>query len=182
MAIERLCHQSIPQEALSKMITPLNVVLCRVGAVILFVQAAENVGVVIPQALVFSGSFNTTMLYMSLLLATPILGGAALWIYGGRLAHVRQDASLDTDLAAQNVDLVAVGTFVLGLYVLLLGITSAAYAELMLLSESDHVRNNPHLSRQYMATRVSYLIQIGIGVLLVFGRRYIARLFPATSR
>ena len=160
--------------------TSLNVVLCRIGAVILFVQAAENVGAVVPQMVMFSGSLNTATAYMGMMLATPLVGGILLWIYGGKLARKRKEPSMDSIHSVQSSDLVIVGTFVLGLYALLLGITSAAYTELMLLSQSDHAANNPQISSQYFAMRVSYLIQIGMGVLLVLGRRFIGRVFPVS--
>ena len=158
----------------------LNVVLCRIGAVLLFVQAAENVGVVVPQAMIFSGSFNAATAYMSLLLATPLIGGFALWIYGGRLAWNGTKVSTAAASSAPGFDLVAAGTYVLGLYVVLIGITSMTYTELTLLSQKNHTRSDPSIITQHMAVRDSYSMQIALGVLLVIGRRFFARVFPVT--
>jgi hypothetical protein len=108
----------------------IGVVICRVGAVLLFIQAANQLGMVVPTLANFGDELNSFLLWLLLMLGAPFGAGLALWFGAERICSVVPDSlsfKLSDRLTA--ADLLTVGIVLLGLHTLFYGVISAAYTE-----------------------------------------------------
>ena len=158
----------------------IGIVICRVGAVLLFVQAIQ--GLVYSFETIEASGLGVADLIktITLISAGPILGGLALWFLAEKICSfgaASLGSSVSEDgLHLERTDVVAAGIYVLGIYVITFAIVDAVqqaalslyprlYADLAGLVEDVP---NPHgFSRQ-----VGNVAQIILGiVLIIFGRR-----------
>lgn len=153
----------------------IGIVVCRVGAAVLTVQAIRSLGYSLP-ALVFGyGDFGPEMVAFSLLGAIPGLAAIGLWVFADRISNVFDQSELaESPQPLSGLDIVRIGTALIGVYVLVTGITTGANVEVL-----NWVR--PDLGNEYQSTvdeqtartigsRASYSIQILLGLALIFGR------------
>ena len=109
--------------------------------------------------------------------ALPILIAVALWFFP---ANVIGRVSDDTGVLGSNVDVVLLSVSLIGLYVLVFGVIDLAYFESFRIAEQEALDPDRlglyRPSPDTIAGRVTNIIQIVIGLVLVVGRRQIARL------
>lgn len=160
----------------------IGVVLCRVGAAVLTVQAIRSFGYALPGLLFGGEGFTIEILAFFLLSGVPGLAAIGLWVFADRISSVADQ--VETEEPQQplaGVDLVRIGTALIGIYVLVLGVISAANVEVATLARPDlddsyQTMLDEHDARM-IGLRISYLVQIVIGLALVFGRERISEMF-----
>ena len=109
--------------------------------------------------------------------ALPILIAVALWFFPATIIGRVSD---DTSVLGSGVDVVLLSVTLIGLYVLVFGVIDLAYFESFRIAEQEALDPNRigiyKPSPDTIAGRVTNIIQIVIGVVLLIGRRRIARL------
>ena len=166
--------------------TVLGIVICRVGAVLLFVEAARSLQFVLPALLEFSGDKTVPLVWLVLTTIVPAATGVALWFFAERICHVRIDsARVEIKSSLDSLDFIGIGTLLMGLYAMLSGAIDALTTEATISVQRTQLAATPGIladDRSYrVSARVSYAAQILLGALLVVGRLRIARLL-ATVR
>lgn len=158
------------------------IVLCRLAAVFLLVRGIQQLGLTLPVAsspLTLSWQATFPSIFVA---AVPIVTALVVW----RLAPIicaingeNSDPAIDgTDRATE---LIAVGTFLVGLYALLFGLTSAVSVEISLWAQNVVNENTP-VARDTawldsIRSRAPYATQIALGVGLMLGRNGLALVF-----
>lgn len=159
----------------------LGIVICRVGAVLLFVQGAEGLQFVLPALLEFHGNPAVSLSWLVLATGIPVGAGLALWFLAERICRARiESARIEISSSLDALDLVGIGTLLIGVYALLFGFVGAVSAEAAIwgqkLQQQDHPRIQGSAAWSYASMRVSYAAQILLGLLLIAGRQRLARL------
>ena len=109
--------------------------------------------------------------------ALPILIAAALWFFPATIIGRVSD---DTSVLGSSVDVVLLSVSLIGLYVLVFGVIDLAYFESFRIAEQEALdpsrlgiyKPSPNI----IAGRVTNIIQVVIGVVLLVGRRRITRI------
>lgn len=155
----------------------IGIVICRVGAVLLAVQAIQGIAFTIEtfqqSALEVPGFFKTA----AMVSVAPIVGAIVLWFFAGQICATGtgSDDAVD-DLSVDKADIVAAGTYLVGIYVLVFAIVDAVQVAALSLyprlnAETaglvDNVPNPSGFSRQ--AANVAQFF-LGIALILI-GRR-----------
>ena len=159
----------------------IGVVLCRVGAAVLTVQAIRSFGYALPGLVFGAEGFTTEVLAFFLLSGVPGFAAIGLWIFADRISNVADQAETkQSQQPLAGVDLVRIGTALIGMYVVILGIISAANIEVATLARPDPAEGLQTMLGEHDARmtglRVSYFLQIAIGLALVFGRERISEM------
>jgi hypothetical protein len=158
------------------------IVLCRLAAILLFVRGIENLGYMMPMALATStGSWQAG--FSSVIAGfVPLIAGLLVWRSAATICNM-QNVDVDPHLAEQpnSQQLIAIGTFLVGLYVLLFGIVSATTVETSIwaqavLNENTTFPKGSVWIRQ-LPSRIPYILQIVLGIGLILGRSTIAKFF-----
>ena len=158
----------------------IGIVICRVGSVLLLVQAIQGV-VYSLNSFEQSGLGITDFLTTaSIIVAGPVIGALALWFLARRICSLGPSQlssnSNTEELSIRKPDIIAAGTYLLGVYVLIFAVVDAVqiaslsmyprlYADMAELV--DQVPNPHGFSRQ--AGNAAQII-LGIGLIIV-GRR-----------
>ncbi len=158
----------------------LGIVLCRVGAVLLFVQGAKGLQYALP-ALFEYGKFDVSLIIIAFSTLIPAIAGIGLWVFAERICSARfRSADIEIKSSLEALDLVAIGTLLMGLYAAFTGIITALTTESMIWSQAQTFRGMPdesgRFSSLHLSHRVSYVSQIILGIALVLGRQRLARL------
>ena len=153
----------------------IGVVLCRVGAAVLTVQAIRSLGYTIPGFIFDVDGFGTEALAFGLLSVVPGLAAIGLWVFAERISSVvNQPDTTESQQPLTGVDLVRIGTALIGIYVLIMGVISGTSVEVGNLARPDLDTEFQSMMDQHYARltgyRVSYLAQIVIGAALILGR------------
>ena len=158
----------------------LGVVLCRVGAVLLFVQSIKSLQYVLP-ALFEYGSLDSSVILVVFSTVIPALAGVGLWVLAERICRVNiASADIEIRSSLEALDLVTIGTLLIGLYAVFYGIVGALTSESMIWTQVSRLRDMPdrfgQISESFLPMRVSNVSQIVLGLVLIVGRQRIARL------
>ena len=163
-------------------ISGTGVVLCRLASIFYIVQALQYSGFLFQQ---LSSSSITGYGFVeagAVAVLIPGLAAASVWYFAETICSLpgnNADSSLgDT---ANTDQLVVIGTFLVGLYTVLLGIESAARIEVVYwVQEASNTNtmspDNEALIRR-LPNRISYITQIVLGMFLIMGRNMISRIF-----
>ncbi len=123
---------------------PIGVVICRVGAILLAVSAAQSLGFVIVPLLNSPPELGNFFLISALMVLAPLVSD----------------------------ELVAIGTYLIGIYVLVFGIVSLSQTEALRFAQSsvfgDYEKVTDGIAAHAIASRVSYAVQIALGLVLIF--------------
>ncbi len=164
----------------------IGIVICRVAAVVLVVQTVRSFGFLIPIFLQTQESIQGTEVIQALATLVPGLVAIFLWVLAERISTVPGKG--DSDVSAERMsqaDLIGVGTLVIGLYVFVMAIFSIVQSELAAQMMRDLAERYTSegssftLSSQSVelnARRITNLVELVLGALLIFGRASIARL------
>ena len=149
----------------------IGVVICKVAAVVLFVQAANQLGMVVPQLASYGSELDSFFLWFLLMLGAPLGAGLVLWFGAERISNAIPDSlsfKLSDTLTA--TDLLTVGIFLLGLHAVFYGFVSAAFTESSIWLPSGSLSPSADLDAWNSPRRVRYAIQIALGLALILGR------------
>ena len=155
--------------------------LCKIAAVYLFMTAAQGVSWISLKAFLITGDLSDFAIGILLTVAPSAVAGALLWKFSDRIGRVSDQpgpAELSASLTAD--DMLEAGVFLVGLYAVLFGLVDAVGVEAIDWlarskpdAESDYLENA--LIRNW-TRRAGYMLQIVLGVCLVYGRRSLVAL------
>ncbi len=159
----------------------IGVVLCRVGAAVLVVQAIGSLTYTIPGLLFADNNLSVEVWGFVLLGFVPALAAAGLWVFADRICRLPGAADRDrAEETADGVDILRIGTSLIGLYLLADGTMAAASVEMqhwMLPDLGDKFDNfMDEATARTMGFRAAYVVEIVLGIVLIAGRDRIARL------
>lgn len=162
------------------MTSTLGVVLCRVGAVLLFVQSTKSLQYVLP-ALKDYGSFDRSVIIIVFTTVIPAIAGIGLWVFAEKICRANfRSADIEIKSSLEALDLVSIGTLLIGLCALFYGTVAALTSESMIWTQAANLRSTFDLyektSNSFLPMRVSYVSQIVLGLVLVLGRQRLANL------
>ena len=164
----------------------IGIVLCRVGAAVLTVQAIRSLGTTLPALVGGYGETDTQIWLLSLYSVVPGLVAIGLWVFADRIARIpdKGDVAQDAD-SFREIDFVGAGTALIGLTVAVLGLISEVRLEVLNWLQPDLDGGyRGVLDRQtagMIASRVANIFQVLLGVGLVLGRKGVAA-FLTTAR
>ncbi len=162
--------------------TRIGIVLCRVAAAVLVVQAIRSLGYTIPALLDNFDGFDADVWLFMLMTFIPGLAAIGLWIFANRICALPNSLEADGESGPlRNIDILLVGTSLIGVYLLISGIIYGVNVEVSAWMISGLYEEHPiHLDQQQLAraaaSRASYVIEIVIGIALIFGRDQISRI------
>jgi len=158
----------------------IGIVLCRVGAAVLIVQAVRSLGYTIPGLYTSFGDFGANALLFLLMTFVPSLAAIGLWVFADRICATPN--YVDTDSEAEpirSIDFVLIGTALIGLYLVISGIIQGLNIEVAQWFKSnlgDEFKAMLDQERaRVIAIRVSYVAQIALGTILIVGKSQISR-------
>lgn len=158
----------------------VGVVLCRLAAIMLFINAAENIAYSATQFFQSTVGIVPSFVAISLTIFAPVVTGVILWIYAERICRINSSSSeAQLSSSLQSVDLIVIGTTLIGLYALLFGVVSAVRIETGFwgqaqLGPSTYFPTDTTVHRVLL--RAPYMTQIVLGGLLIVGRRSLTKL------
>lgn len=153
----------------------IGVVLCRVGAAVLTVQAIRSLGYSLPSLIFATNEFTSEAIALSLLTVAPGLVAIGLWVFADRISNVVDPTeSSNTAQPLAGVDLVRIGTALIGIYLLVSAVIYGVSVEVANMARPDlGVEHQPMIDEQVARTfgyRASYLAQLVFGLALLIGR------------
>ncbi|MGI9220435.1 MAG: hypothetical protein ACR2QS_05300 [Woeseiaceae bacterium] len=153
----------------------IGVVLCRVGAAILTVQAIRSLGYSLPGLFLNEQQFLPEMLVFSLMGIVPGLAAIGLWVLADRISTVPdQGEAMETQANTSSFDILRIGMTLLGIYLLIMGLIEAARIEAVQFAlrdmDIDHRSMMHAQSAQTFGERTSYVLQLLFGSALILGR------------
>ena len=127
------------------------------------------------------GSFDFSILIIVLATLIPAIAGIGLWMFAERICRVNaQSVDIEIRSSLEALDLVSIGTLLLGLYAVFYGVVGALNSESMIWAQAMTLRDTPaeiaRFSTSHVPMRVSYVAQLALGLVLIFGRQRIASL------
>ena len=170
----------------------IGIVLCRVAAVVLVVQTVGSFAYILPVFFQDYDAFEFVDVLQALAVLVPGLVAVFLWVFAERISTVPgQDDSDSSAAPMSQTDLIGVGTLVIGIYVFVMAIFGIVQAELtahMMRDMADRYSDQESfgvLDREVVrmnARRITNLVELLLGALLIFGRASIARLLTKARR
>jgi hypothetical protein len=159
----------------------IGIVLCRVGAAVLTVQAIRSLGFVLPGLFFNDGEFWPEIVTFSLLGAIPGLAAVGLWVFADRISNVSDQSEVtESPTPLNGLEIVRIGTTLIGICFLVMGITTAANVEVLSLLAPDlgsEFQSQIDVQQaRTIGSRVSYAVQILLGLALVFGRERLSNM------
>lgn len=157
----------------------IGIVLCRVAAAVLTVQAVRSAGYVLPALVARDAEVSSGIVAFALLSVAPGLVAIGLWVFADRISNLiepLEDANDSQPLS--GVDLVRIGTALIGMYLVISAFTYGVSIEVTNLARpkmGDEHRSmmNEHAART-MGNRASYLAELLLGIGLLMGRNKIS--------
>jgi hypothetical protein len=153
----------------------IGIVLCRVGAAVLTVQAIRSLGYSLPGLLFGDREFWSEMVAFSFLGAAPGLAAIGLWVFADRISSLSDPFEVtESPKPLSGLDIVRIGTTLIGVYVLVMGITTGANVEVLNLVRpdlgSEYQSTIDEQTARTIGSRASYFVQILLGLALIIGR------------
>ena len=160
----------------------IGVVLCRVGAAILMVQAITSLGYSLPGLIYNDQEVLPEILVFSLMGIVPGLAAIGLWVFAERIstAPTQPIDGASSDVVSCS-DVLRLGMTLLGIYFIIAGLVEAARIESIQFALQDMENENQSFLNQQEARtlgdRLAYLVQLILGVGLLIGRDRFAIFF-----
>jgi len=168
--------------------TRIGIIACRVGAAVLTVKAISGLGNIIP-ALFFDSPSKLSAVTIGFMVVTVIPGLSAilLWVYAERICQVPSLEGGASDHLSQGSDeLIQIGTALLGLYLMVTGLISAASIEIAYLARPETDESTMRSSMDYAARilgwRVAYVLEVVFGAVLFLGKERVVELLNRVRR
>lgn len=157
----------------------IGVVLCRVGAAVLTVQAISSLGYSLPGLFLNDHQFLPETLLFALMGAVPGLAAIGLWVFADRISAVPvQGANADTAATIDGPVVLRIGMTLLGIYFLVMGLIEAARIEAVQFALRDmDGEHQSMLDARTLGDRIAYATQLLFGLVLIVGRDYLSALF-----
>ena len=156
---------------------PVGIVICRIGAVLLVVSAFQGLGFVIIPLISEPRELNSFFVMSALMVLAPLVSAFLIAAYAEQISSTRFDASrFARGEGLGPAELVSIGTYLIGLYVLIFGVVHLFQTEAYNFAQSSVFSDNEFIvnstSAHQIGQRVSYAVQITLGLtLLVRGKR-----------
>ncbi len=155
---------------------PVGFVICRIGAVLVAISAFNSLGFVMEPLLIGSVELSS-FLMIALITLAPLVAAFFLWVYADRISYIPFAAPRPAKMSDFNLEeLVGVGMHLIGIYILAFGIISMFGSEALTLAQSlwfaDRIEITERMAAHAISRRVSYVVQIVVGLVLVIrGKR-----------
>ena len=157
----------------------VGIVLCRVGAAVLTVQAIRSLGYTLPSFVYGDNQFSSEVIALSLLTVLPGLAAIGLWVFAERICSVvvSVESSANPE-PLTGIDLVRIGTALIGMYLAISAVIYGVNIEVTNLARPDlgaerQTMMDEHAAR-IIGMRASYVVQLTIGLALLIGRNRIS--------
>ena len=166
----------------------ISIVICRVGAVLLWVLALTQLGYAIPGMLYGPSTPGWGELVFIAIAAAPVVVGIVLWVFAEQIASaiVAGDQTSDAAPSLSDVDILRIGTALIGVYLVAGGIVAAVSTEVSAMAMSDMGAEfepfKDENAARNMGRRAANLAEIVIGVALFFGRERLANIYSKAKR
>lgn len=159
----------------------IGVVLCRVGAAVLIVQAIQALGYSLPGLLFGYDDLGPEVLWFTLLAIAPGLAAIGLWVFADRISRIAaRDEPVDNPRPVDGVDLVRIGTALIGIYLLVTALLDGVHVEVTNLALPDIGADRQSFTDEHVARtigrRVSNATRLLLGIALIVGRNRIAEM------
>lgn len=163
-------------------ISGTGVVLCRLASIFFVVQALGYSGFLLQQLLDSTISRYGFVGASVVAVLVPGIAAVVTWRFGEKISTIEhEDATTELAEGVGTDQLVLVGTFLVGLYTVLLGMESAVRVEVINWVQEATNLNSTHPSDtewlQRLPNRLSYAAQLILGTVLMTGRNVILRMF-----
>lgn len=164
----------------------VGILLCRIAALFLVVQAIENVAFGMSFAIT-TGQEYLNLVAVLMMMAPPLIAAAVIWFMAARLSGFDTTAGEEAAPPARDFALlVNAGILLIGLYALLFGIIDLVRVEAGFWAQEYYRPEDIPLTSQELISRwparASYALKIVFGFLLVVGRDAVAHFFRHLRR
>jgi len=155
--------------------TPTGVILCKLGAILLFIDASKTIGMLAPSWVDAADALDAIFVSFLLLLLVPVAVGLILWKKAEWICGaIPESFSLSLSESLTAKDILVVGIMLLGLYAAFFGVVSAIYTEGRIWPTFASETMGAKLNVYDFASRISNFAQIILGVVLIVGRNGLA--------
>lgn len=155
---------------------PVGFVICRIGAIFVATSAFTSLGYMMEPLLSGSADLGSFLMF-ALITLGPLVAAFFLWMYADRISYIPFAAPRPATIGDFNSEeLIGIGTHLMGIYVLAFGVISMFSTEALTLAQSswfsDNERIIERMSAHTISRRVSYVVQIVVGIaLLIRGKK-----------
>ena len=157
----------------------IGIVLCRVGAAVLAVEAVRSLGYTLPSLFYGDNLVLSNGIALSLLTVLPGLAAIGLWVFAERISSfadaVESSASPEP---LTGVDLVRIGTALIGMYLAISAVIYGVNIEVANLARPDLGAERQTMmdeqAARILGMRASYAVQLTTGLALLIGRNRIS--------
>ncbi len=106
----------------------IGIVLCRVGAAVLTVQAVRSLGYTLPSLFYGDNQFLSEALAFILLSAVPGLAAIGLWIFADRICSIVDSDKPTPEVGALTaIDITRIGTALIGMYLAISAVVNGVF-------------------------------------------------------
>lgn len=157
----------------------IGIVLCRVGAAFLMVQAIRALGFSLPGLLFGFNDASLQVVVLLVLSVIPMLAALGLWLFADRISAVIEPIETPAEgMLLAGVDLVRIGTALIGIYLAASAVSYGLSVEASNLVTPEFGDIEQSFTDAHAAAivghRTSYISQLIIGLALLVGRHRIA--------
>ena len=157
----------------------IGIVLCRVGAAVLTVQAVRSLGYTLPSLFYGDNQFWVDGIALSLLTVLPGLAAIGLWVFAERICNIADSVEYPASPEPlTGVDLVRICTALIGMYLAISAVLYGVNVEVANLARPDLGAEHQTMMKEHAARiigmRASYVVQLTIGLGLLIGRNRIS--------
>lgn len=156
---------------------PIGIVICRIGAILLVVSSVQSLGFVIMPLLSAPSELDNFFVMSALMVLAPLVSAFLLAAYAEQISSTRFDTSrLASSDSLGSAELISIGTYLIGIYVLVFGVVSLFQTEALNFAQSNMFEDNESIassmSAHALGNRISFVVQIALGLtLLARGKR-----------
>ena len=160
----------------------IGIVLCRVAAAVLVVQAIRAFGYTLPVLFFEVGEIEADLLAFGLLGLVPGLAAIGLWVFADKISSFATAGEIaELQQLLTGVDVIRLGTALIGIFLLIQGIISATAIEVGELARpnlgDDYRTMIDRHKAEVMGMRASFVTQIALAIALILGRDRLGELF-----
>ncbi len=161
--------------------TDIGLVLVRLWAVFVVVIAANNLGEYSAYFVGPEGAILLQLSVFSLTFVVPCLLAATLWFYPSVVIGDSSNQNESSNVEGVDAKIVmSIGLTVVGVYVLISGITQFTYNEAVQISQNAYAASvgidRPDIVPGFYASRLTSLVEIVLGLILILGRHGFSRI------
>ena len=164
----------------------IGIVLCRVGAAVLTVQAVRSLGYTLPSLFYGDDQFLSEALAFILLSAVPGLAAIGLWIFADRICSIVDSDEPTAEVGTLTaIDIIRIGTALIGMYLAISAVVNGVFIEVTNLAQPDLGAEQRAMmdenAARIIGIRASYVVQFAIGIALLLGRHRISAILGKSA-